>query len=1342
MERSIRKKVLVALASIVVFCTVYALILPAITMENETYCGYEEHEHDSATCFEQSLICTEESETHVHEDACYESNLICTLEEHVHVDACFVDPNAEEEVTDEDTSEVSEADTTKEATVEEPTADAQEEELPELTTREQEEVDAVIALIAELPDVDTVEKTLSDYEDEEDWESYEAYYTKVGQNGRAAYEAYEDLDEDQQEAVTNSDRLFDLEWLWSAVTLTTLIPSEAADDIVMGETITKNGEEYLLTSTSEFIELNLYDYGSNINDLYNNNKNQSYTDGNGNTKYTSKYPGFQWNGGAYTKSYYDRHEVDFIDFGNSMITDMDYEGSGNGKSTTAANITVNTDYFKNINSMDVTSYGVTNRPIGMSLNSSITSTTFDVLQRTLGDDGYPALADGTSLSYLFSDGTYADKKNTQSIDGLFLQNQTTGQYEYNSRENHAQYSNNKFTLYKDIITPNFIVYPFGNFLPFNDITNENTSTQVSQINRVVSGSDGYSGYIQTIINRLLEDSEDATENQLITMLAKYRDNLGALNDTDSKRYTWNAADAINDYFTGNDSSDDKPSSKVTFEQDSDLLKNMYNIDYDVDTNFFFGMDMSMSFMQPKNGMTGKDNDNDGINDYPMEFYFTGDDDVWVYVDDVLFLDLSGIHRHVGGQIDYVNGLVHYYYLDTANTGDVSSTPYKTYTFEQILKAAGWSDEQINSSLQNVKQAGPGGGDKVIELNGENVQLKTFKDYSTHEFKFYYMERGSGSSVCRMNFNFPLLKKNTISVGKEVTGDEETLGDVEYKFQVLKANADGTKTDELFIPAGTSYTITNADGSQDMGLYYTDENGIFTLKKGQIAEFTNISENAGKYYVREVLTEAEHEQYGTITVLGGTSEITIGDIVVGGQSFVGADSDVRDASHGSTRFVFNNQVDINETGKLKIEKVLDAKYSGSNKNFTFNVLISGKRLPKGTEYEVTDAEDNITTKTVETDGQIVIKGGETALIENLLVGAAFNVSETETSAKGYVVTYEGATSEDAVTSNGTGAEGYIHTNGTAVTVKITNAENGAAIDIPLEKTLANPYEGTYSYDYTFKLKRIGTDEEYTKTITLSNETSTVTVDKAFTLTYLASDSEIEAIEKGKSKEFHYQLTELDNAVAEGQIDHTASNTTVYDVYVTVSKDENGLISATKVIKKNDVAVDTPTFTNTLIGDLMISKVMEGVKAAEDGFNFDVTLTKADGTALSGKFGEYTFDEDGKAVINLKPEGDEVATALISGLPVGTKWTVTEQENDDFVAFIEVTGDDDANIDGNTVSGEISVSGTQIKAAYTNKSAYTLPLTGGEGTTRYMMSGMLLMAAALVLYTIYRKRRVEE
>ena len=72
----------------------------------------------------------------------------------------------------------------------------------------------------------------------------------------------------------------------------------------------------------------------------------------------------------------------------------------------------------------------------------------------------------------------------------------------------------------------------------------------------------------------------------------------------------------------------------------DPNKKLYNIDFDEPKNFFFGMTMEMNYVQPKDGKTGTGNKYDTV------FEFAGDDDVWVYVDGTLLLDLSGIHRHV------------------------------------------------------------------------------------------------------------------------------------------------------------------------------------------------------------------------------------------------------------------------------------------------------------------------------------------------------------------------------------------------------------------------------------------------------------------------------------------------------------------------------------------------------------------------------------------------------------------------------------------------------------------------------------------------------------------------
>lgn len=119
-QHKIWMRVVGSLACVVVFCTTYALMLPAITLEKTTYCGYVEHQH-SSSCYTQKLICgleeteghthtddcyetvkklvceQEESEEHTHTDDCYEevTTLVCTLEEtegHVHTDDCYGEP--------------------------------------------------------------------------------------------------------------------------------------------------------------------------------------------------------------------------------------------------------------------------------------------------------------------------------------------------------------------------------------------------------------------------------------------------------------------------------------------------------------------------------------------------------------------------------------------------------------------------------------------------------------------------------------------------------------------------------------------------------------------------------------------------------------------------------------------------------------------------------------------------------------------------------------------------------------------------------------------------------------------------------------------------------------------------------------------------------------------------------------------------------------------------------------------------------------------------------------------------------------------------------------------------
>ena len=91
------QKTVSILACLVVFCTVYALILPALTAEADTYCGKEEHTH-TEDCYKDKLICgKEEGEgAHQHTDDCYREveALVCQTPEsdgHQHTEACYTE---------------------------------------------------------------------------------------------------------------------------------------------------------------------------------------------------------------------------------------------------------------------------------------------------------------------------------------------------------------------------------------------------------------------------------------------------------------------------------------------------------------------------------------------------------------------------------------------------------------------------------------------------------------------------------------------------------------------------------------------------------------------------------------------------------------------------------------------------------------------------------------------------------------------------------------------------------------------------------------------------------------------------------------------------------------------------------------------------------------------------------------------------------------------------------------------------------------------------------------------------------------------------------------------------
>lgn len=236
-------------------------------------------------------------------------------------------------------------------------------------------------------------------------------------------------------------------------------------------------------------------------------------------------------------------------------------------------------------------------------------------------------------------------------------------------------------------------------------------------------------------------------------------------DADSQNATY---DTVSNKFTLNERQCTNQSNTPCFAPfGSDTEHNKYS----------FGMNLGAEFYMPEDGK---------VNNQDMMFDFTGDDDVWVFIDGVLVLDLGGIHQALDGSINFSTGEIKY--DKKQSHGD---TPAGTIT--QAFKNAGKTWDPVA--------------------------------YKTHYLSFFYLERGDGGSNCKIKFNLPVKPSKAIDIEKE------TLGaiDANEKFQFqLFVNDSST-------PYQGKYSVydvsTNRVVQSDVP---AGDNGVIELARSQFA----------------------------------------------------------------------------------------------------------------------------------------------------------------------------------------------------------------------------------------------------------------------------------------------------------------------------------------------------------------------------------------------------------------------------------------------------------------------------------------------------------------------------
>lgn len=161
-------------------------------------------------------------------------------------------------------------------------------------------------------------------------------------------------------------------------------------------------------------------------------------------------------------------------------------------------------------------------------------------------------------------------------------------------------------------------------------------------------------------------------------------------------------------------------------------------------NYGFGAKLQFDFTLTEDGnvVVGKDTSGRNI-EVPIKFFFSGDDDVWVYIDGKLMLDVGGAHGKASGLLEFgPNNTV---------------TPYVS--------------SNKNTDQNDTMVYGSGETTKTVKYNGQSITFnkkgttKTLENQSTHTLTMFYMERGMWESNMALAFNFP--DHNELQVEKQV-----------------------------------------------------------------------------------------------------------------------------------------------------------------------------------------------------------------------------------------------------------------------------------------------------------------------------------------------------------------------------------------------------------------------------------------------------------------------------------------------------------------------------------------------------------------------------------------------
>lgn len=358
-------------------------------------------------------------------------------------------------------------------------------------------------------------------------------------------------------------------------------------------------------------------------------------------------------------------------------------------------------------------------------------------------------------------------------------------------------------------------------------------------------------------------------------------------------------------------------------------------------DWYFGMTMEFDFYKPAEGK---------INESPMVFRFSGDDDVWVYLkkqgsdERHLVLDIGGNHERMDGSINFATGEIIYSNqnakpsdgeLNRARSQDVIANLPKGEACERE-----WDDDSDYGNTYSVYKTSIDEVCPELGFNRDEAEVYTLE--------FYYLERGGQQSNCKLDFNLPVVPKQGIKISKQLSGTNLTdeVKTRDYTFQIVSSadadelkqyregdeGADVTVSEEYTIEGAGSLSIEDAVREDEYFYVQEKEPGTKTVfwdvrsaAGTKPAEGTAAGSNGGCYY-SAIYRMPEGEESGFLFTC--TNQFGMLDPQIAKRAW--RDENKKDGSYDITLEVHGDEMEgtSSEGGNGAVDVVVAADHSQS------------------------------------------------------------------------------------------------------------------------------------------------------------------------------------------------------------------------------------------------------------------------------------------------------------------------------------------------------------------------------------------------------------------------------